>query len=74
MGRIIYYEVVGVTFRGGGRRSETFYGLFGGVENKMPWGQGVIYFVKYWGAGSDVFHWSLFSLKVIAFWDSQTRL
>ena len=32
----------------------------------MTYGQGgVMYFVRY-GGGSDVFHWSFFSLKVIA--------
>ena len=39
---------------------------WGGVENKVTYGQGgVMYFVRYWGE-SDVFHWSFFSLKVIA--------
>ena len=39
------------------------------MKIKLPMGRGgVIYFVRYWGVGggSDVFHWSFFSLKVIA--------
>ena len=44
-----------------------YSGSRGGGENKMPWGQGVIYFVRYLG-GSGVFHWSSFSLKVITSW------
>ena len=39
----------------------------GGVENKMTYGQGGGHvFRQVLGRGSDVFHWSFFSLKVIA--------
>ena len=40
--------------------------MYWGVENKMTMGRGVMYFVRYGGGISDVFHWSFFSLKVIA--------
>ena len=43
---------------------------WGGVENKMTYGQGGGHVFRQvlvvGGGGSDVFHWSFFSLKVIA--------
>ena len=46
--------------------SEMFLVMYRGIENEMIYGQGVMYFVRYGGGGSLVFHWSFFSLKVIA--------
>ena len=53
-GRIIYYQV-GCGYIQWGRGRKRFLVTY----------LGVIYFVRYLG-GSDVFHWSLFSLKGIA--------
>ena len=48
--------------------SETFLVMYWGFKMKNPWssGVGVIYFNRYLGVGSDVFHLFLLSLKVIA--------
>ena len=49
--------------QGGGRN---FFGdVLGGLKIKIPWGRGVIYFIRNLG-GSDVFHRFLLSLKVKA--------
>ena len=58
-------------WRGGGSRlySGGWVGVFGdggGVKTKSPWGKGGHIFHQVFGrgAGSDVFHWLLLSLKV----------
>ena len=54
---------------GGGSEIVLVMYLWGGGENKMNSGQGggeVMYFVGFGGEVSDMFHWSFFSLKVIA--------
>ena len=54
--------------RGGGV-GKFFGDVLGDVENKMTYGRGgghVFRQVLLGGGGSDVFHWSSFSLKVIA--------
>ena len=50
--------------QGGG--SEIFLVMYWGVENKMTYGQGGGHVFRQVLGGSDVFHWSFFSLKVIA--------
>ena len=65
-GRVIYYQLGVRLYSGGGRKF--FWWCTGGVENKMTYGQGGHVFrqVLWGGGGSDVFHWSFFSLKFIA--------
>ena len=54
----------GRLYSGGGVR--IFFGdVLGGLKIKWPMGRGVHVFRQVFG-GSDVFHWSFFSLKVIA--------
>ena len=40
--------------------------MYWGVENKMTYGRGGGSCILSGNGGSDVFHWSFFSLKVIA--------
>ena len=66
-----------VIFGGGGIFLVIYWG--GGVEDKITYGQGVGSCISSGiggGGGSDVFHWSFFSLKVIAYGgcNPQTRL
>ena len=62
-GRVIYYQLGGpVIFRGG---RKFFWWCTGGLKIKLPMGRGGHVFCQVLG-GSDVFHWSFFSLKVIA--------
>ena len=62
-GRVIYYQLGGGRLYSGG--SEIFLVMYWGVgENKMTHGQGGRSCIL--SGGSDVFHWSFFSLKVIA--------
>ena len=50
----------------GGGVGKFFGDVLGGVENKMTYGQGGGHVFRQVLRGSDVFHWSFFSLKVIA--------
>ena len=56
----------GRLYSGGG--SEIFLVMYlgGGVENKLTYGQGGGHVFRQVLGGSDVFHWSFLSLKVIA--------
>ena len=37
-----------------GMGSEMFLVMYWGVENKMTYGQGVMYFVRFWGGGGQM--------------------
>ena len=66
-GRVIYYQLgEGGGYIQGGGVGNFFGDVLGGVENKKTYGQGGGHVFCQVLGGSDVFHWSFFSLKFIA--------